>query len=290
MNKKMKYLFEFIIIYIISFFLNLIPINMVSYLGGLIFKTFGPLTKSNIIAKRNYLIIFPEANFAKIKSDVSKSWENLGKTVFELLILPKIILNSKNKIKIEGKENINKFINLNQNCIFFGIHQSNWELIVPTIDKLGFNVSAVYRHINNPYIDNLVLKKRSKSIFRKESNYTPKGKQSAINMIKAAKNNNSILVIVDQKDSAGENIPFFGVDVKTQTGFLKIAKKNNMKIIPIENVRKGLNDFTLTFCKPLEIDINNFSSNSEMKKIHLIIETWIKKNPSNWFLQHNRFG
>lgn len=290
MNKKIKYFFEFLIIYLISILLSLLPINVVSYLGGSIFKFFGPFTRSNIIAKKNYLKIFPKADKKIFKKDILGSWDNLGKTIFELLILPKIIRNSKNKIKIEGNENIKELISLKKNCIFVGIHQSNWELIVPTIDKLGFNVSAVYRHINNPYIDNLVLKKRSKSIFRKKSHYTPKGKKSAIDIIKAAKNNNSILVIIDQKDSAGESILFFGKKVKTQTGFLKIAKKNNMSIVPIENTRNGLNNFTLKFHKSIKISETNFNTVNEMQKIHIIIEEWIKKNPSNWFLQHNRFG
>ena len=41
---------------------------------------------------------------------------------------------------------------LTAQVIFFGLHQANWELLVPTIDKLGIYVGAVYRHINNPYI------------------------------------------------------------------------------------------------------------------------------------------
>ena len=36
-------------------------------------------------------------------------------------------------------------------------------------------------------------------------------------------------MLIDQKDSAGEKISLFGKNVKTQIGFLKIARKYNMQ-------------------------------------------------------------
>ena len=63
------------------------------------------------------------------------------------------------KIKLEGVEHLNTIKNKRERVIFFSIHQSNWELLVPTINRLGINVGAIYRHINNPYIDKLILKK-----------------------------------------------------------------------------------------------------------------------------------
>ena len=35
----------------------------------------------------------------------------------------------------------------------------------------------------------------------------------------------SLVFLVDQKDSAGEFVPFFNKPSKTQTGFLKVGKK-----------------------------------------------------------------
>ena len=50
--------------------------------------------------------------------------------------------------------------------------------------------------------------------------------------IKAFKEKYNVLLI-DQKDSAGEDIPFFNKLVKTQIGFLKIARKFNLPIIAV---------------------------------------------------------
>ena len=43
--------------------------------------------------------------------------------------------------------------------------------------------------------------------------------------------------MIDQKDSSGEEVYVFNKKVKTQTGFLKIARKYNLPIIPIQNKR-----------------------------------------------------
>ena len=95
---------------------------------------------------------------------------------------------------------------------------------------------------------------------------------------------------MDQKDSAGEMVKFFNFPCKTQTGFIKIARKYKMKIIPVENIRNLNNSFTLKFCSPIENISSNQSDIEVMEMINVKIEKWIKSNPSNWFLQHNRFS
>ncbi|SVD38762.1 uncharacterized protein METZ01_LOCUS391616, partial [marine metagenome] len=65
--------------------------NWVSHLGGSIFKIIGPLTNTHKIAETNYLRIFPSAKSQEVRKQVVNSWENLGRTFFELLILPKIM-------------------------------------------------------------------------------------------------------------------------------------------------------------------------------------------------------
>ena len=285
---KIKLSLEYFLIYIIYKFVSILPVNQVTNLGGFLFKLIGPLTKTQKIVRKNYLQIFPHANEIKILKESKLSWLNMGKTFFELLILPRIIAD-KSKINLEGSANIADIINNNEQVVFVGIHESNWEILLPTIDKLGIGVAGIYRHINNSYINKLILNIRKKSVLSKKSFYTPKGKQSAKDIISGIKKGLSLVLLIDQKDSAGELIPFFNKLSKTQIGFLKLARKYNMKIIPVRNVRYKNNDFKVKFYPPLKIS-KNFSDIETMKIIHLMIEGWIKDCPSSWFLQHNRFS
>ena len=140
------------------------------------------------------------------------------------------------------------------------------------------------------YINKLISNQRKKSIASKNSFYTPKGKKSAKDILDGIKKNSSMVLLVDQKDSAGEEVIFFNSATKTQTGFLKIARKYNMQIIPVQNTRNNLNNFSLKFYPPLKLSKNHLTEKQEMEEIHRIIEKWIINNPSNWFLQHNRFS
>jgi len=286
---KLKLIIEFLLIYIVYLILSKLPFFLVSNLGGLIFKLIGPKTKIQNIVKKNLLQVFPNTELTFLSKESQKNWFKIGKTFFELFILPKII-NTKNRILIEGKENIKNIVENSEKVIFIGIHQSNWEILLPTIDKMGIPVAGIYRHINNPYINNLILKIRKKCIYSKKSFYTPKGKKSAKAIIEGIKNDTSIVLLIDQKDSAGEEVPFFNFPAKTQTGFIKISKKYNLKIVPVQNIRNNNNTFTLKFHKPINQISNEISDINAMKNIHSIIEGWIKTNPSDWFLQHNRFS
>ena len=134
--------------------INLLPIKFTSKLGSLIFRSLGIFSKKHSLAIQNCKLVFPDLDDKKIKNIVIKSWENLGKTIFELLRLDNVV--KKYKIDIVGKKNIKKLIDNRKQAIFIGIHQSNWEICVPLLDNLGIKVGAIYRHINNNLIDKLV--------------------------------------------------------------------------------------------------------------------------------------
>ena len=287
---KIKYFLEYLLIFLIHNILYVLPINFSSNIGGFLFRLIGPFTKQNYVAKKNYLKIFPLAKKMEVAEAINNSWSNSGKTFAELLILPRIIKNHKNIVKIEGEQYLENIKKNKDQAIFIGIHESNWELLIPIIDRLGISLGAIYRHINNPYINKLIVNLRNKSLKSKKSFYTPKGKESAKDIINALKMNLSAIMLIDQKDSSGEYIEFFNTKVKTQIGFLKLARKYKIKIIPVHNIRDKKNNFTIKFYKPFEIHFNELNNSEQMKKIHEIIEEWIKENPSNWFLQHNRFN
>ena len=99
-----------------------------------------------------------------------------------------------------------------------------------------------------------------------------------------------MLVVIDQKDSSGEEVLFFKRKVKTQTGFLKLARKYKLPIIPIKNKRIDNGKIELTFLEPFYHNDVKISDNQMMEMIHHKIEDWIKSEPSQWFWQHNRFS
>ena len=284
-----RYFIEFFLFLIIIFFLNLFPKKISSNLISNLFRFLGKLSKYNKIAKQNCKVVFPNLDNNAITKIIDNSWQNLGRNLFELTYLNNLII-KEDSIEIKGFEILKKIKKEGSPVIFFSIHSSNWEICVPTLDHNGFNIGAIYRHINNIFFDKYIYKKRTGALKTKNSFYTPKGKISAKEVLNGINNRKSIFLLVDQKDSAGNLINFFGKKVKTQTGFLKIARKFNLKIVPMKNIRLPNNKFQITFEKPLSHNNNQISDDKKMLEINSIVEKWIKESPQNWLWQHKRFN
>ena len=62
-----------------------------------------------------------------------------------------------------------------------------------------------------------------KSLLSNKSFYTPKGKQSAKDIISGLNENISIILLIDQKDSAGDIITFFENIIKGNRFYIKIG-------------------------------------------------------------------
>tara|TARA_B100001175_G_C19380326_1_gene576244 strand:+ start:108 stop:971 length:864 start_codon:yes stop_codon:yes gene_type:complete len=286
--KIIFYFLEFIFIKILFIFLTLLPLNLSKKISSLIFRTIGKLTSADKTATDNCKFIFPDLINIKVREIIDQSWNNIGITICELLKFKKLIKN--NKIILNGLSNIESLKKNKKQAIFISIHQSNWEVLVPMIDRLGLRIGGIYRHINNYFLDRMILNIRNNTLLSNNNFYTPKGKKSAKDLLEAVNKGFSIVLLVDQKDSAGENIKLFNKKVKTQIGFLKIARKYNLPIIPIKNTRLDNGQIELYFNDPIFHNDDGVSDILMMEKIHRLIENWIISNPSQWFWQHKRFN
>ena len=286
--KTIIYFLQFIFVKIFFFLLTILPLNISKNIASRIFRNIGRLTRADSTAINNCKFVFPNHTDKKIRKIVNESWNNIGITICELLKIKDIL--KKKKIIMKGLKNIEDLKNNKKQAIFISIHQSNWEMLVPMIDRLGLKIGGIYRHINNTFLDKLVLNLRNNALNSNKNFYTPKGRQSAKDLLASLNNGFSIVLLVDQKDSAGENVKFFNREVRTQIGFLKIARKFNLPIIPIKNQRLENGQIELKFMEPIYNNDKNISDILVMEKIHKIIEEWIISNPSQWFWQHKRFN
>ena len=69
--KKISYLIEFFIVYIFFYILRLIPMTLVSLIGGKLFQIAGPLSRSHQTAIANYKKVFPDESEKEIKTNTN---------------------------------------------------------------------------------------------------------------------------------------------------------------------------------------------------------------------------
>ena len=94
--------------------------------------------------------------------------------------------------------------------------------------------------------------------------------------------------MVDQRVSEGEKVNFFSHPALTTTLPAQLSLKYNLGIIPVFIERINNNKFQIEFQK--EIRPNDFKNKLELtKKLNLILEKMIIKNPNQWIWTHNRW-
>ena len=110
-------------------------------------------------------------------------------------------------------------------------------------------------------------------------------------MIRALKNNEDLALLVDQRDSSGPMIKFFGKQAYATDGFAHLALKYQTLLCPVYSVRQKNGNFKFIYEKPIPYnEFKDLSVKSLVEKIHSdYFEKWIKENPSQWLWVHQRW-
>ena len=189
------------------------------------------------------------------------------------------------KIIIEGQEILEEIKKLNKPVIFISGHFSNFELMAMQIEKSGINLSAIYRPLNNVYLNKIMERIRKKYICK---NQIKKGIGGMKKLISLKKNNCSTALMIDQRVTEGIKSNFFNRQALTTTIPAQFVKKFNCKIVPIYIERKEGHKFKLEVLDPMD-----FSENETIEaithKLNKILEKMIIKNPDQWIWTHNRW-
>ena len=284
--KKIKYFIEFIIISFLFLVYKFLGLRLASSLSGKLFEFFGPLFRSKKIIKSNILRAIPEINFNEIDNIKKNMWNNYGRILSEYMFLKNFRNNSlDSKINIEGMEILEQIKHEKKPVIFVSGHFSNFELMAMQIEKSNINLAAVYRPLNNIFLNILMERIRKRYICKKQ---IKKGTGGVRQLLKLYKMGYSIALMIDQRVSEGMKSKFFDADVFTTTIPAQFVKKFNCKVVPVYIERFNNINFNIRIEKPME-----FSKDSSAEKITRDLNIWLEKmvlkNPGQWIWSHNRW-
>ena len=289
--KIIKYFFEFISVISLFCIFKIIGLRNASNIGGILGKFIGPLFRSKKIIKQNIKIGLGEISEEKKSEIINGMWSNIGRTFAEYVFLKDFKFNRTDfdHMKINGVEHLEKIKKNNEAVIFYSAHLANFELMAMEIDKFGIKCAAIYRPLNNFFLNPLMEYLRMKYIC---PNQIPKGRSGVREVINRFKNGHSIALMVDQRVGEGPKINFFNHPAQTTTIPAQLALRYNCKLVPIFLKRLEGATFEMTVHQPYEIEK---TENAELDtqnitlKINNIIEKMIIKNPTQWLWSHNRW-
>ena len=284
--KLIKYFLQFIIIIFFFIIFKILGYKKSSDLGAYIFSKLGHLFRSKKILNQNLRNInFNEAN-KDHKNFINKIWANYGRIFADYTSIIHFRKNNLEKfITVEGTDILKKIKTDNKPVVFVSGHFNNFELMAMIIEKNGINLSAIYRPLNNIFLNRVMERIRKKYICK---NQIKKGVSGSRDLLKAFKSGSSIAIMIDQRVSEGSKIPFFNKMALTTTIPAQLVKRFNCKIIPVHIERYNNYHFKASFYKPFEFaDINN------LDEITLQLNSWLEKkiikNPTQWIWTHNRW-
>ena len=284
--KQTKYFFEFIFISFLFIVYKTLGLKISSFLSGKLIEFLGPLfrSKKTIISNIQRAIpLIDSHEIDKIKKDM---WNNYGRTLAEYMFL-KYFRNNifTPNIKLDGKEILEQIKHEKTPVIFISGHFSNFELMAMQIEKSGINLAAIYRPLNNIFLNVIMERIRKKYICK---NQIKKGTKGVRELLKLFKKGYSIALMIDQRGTQGIKSKFFNKDAFTTTIPAQFVKKFNCKIVPIYIERFEGTNFKIKVEKPI-IFSKNISTEKITRDLNIWLEKMILKNPGKWIWSHNRW-
>ncbi len=283
--RKIIYFIEFLLVEFLFFICKVIGYKSASNLGFFIGKNFG-----NFFRKKKSII----ENLHKSKIAISISDDqfvnnilgNYGRILAEYPFLKDFRNNKLEQfIRIDGIENLDKIKNLKKPVVFISGHFNNFELMAMQIEKHGINLAAIYRPLNNIFLNKTMERIRTKYICR---NQIRKGRSGTRQILENLKKGNSIALMIDQRVTEGIKIDFFGNLASTTTIPAQIIKKYECDLVPIYIERLEKYNFKMYVSQPMAI--NSKKSQEEISDhLNTILEKMILKNPDQWIWTHNRW-
>ena len=284
--KIIKYFFEYIFVSTFFFIFKIVGYRNASNLGEITGKIFGPFFRSNSRIQNN----LKNSNIGNSENDrkkiINSMWGNYGRIFAEYPYIEKFKNDSLEKyIKINGAEVLEDIKKNNKQVVFISGHFNNFELMAMEIEKHGIDVAAIYRPLNNIFLNKKMEKIRTNYICKKQ---IKKGRSGTREMLELFRDGSSIALMIDQRVSEGISVNFFNRKCLTTTIPAQLIKKYNCGIVPVYIERKNNINFEISFSKIIGFEKNNNIENITLE-LNSILESMILKNIDQWIWSHNRW-
>ena len=284
--KFLKYFLQFVVISLFFLICKIIGYKNSSNLGASIVGKIGPFFRSKKTINKNLTIAFPQISDEKINFITKNMWENYGRILADYVFLKDFRkLKLKEYVRFNDNNILSTIKKKDKPVIFISGHFNNFELLAMHLEMKGINLAAIYRPLNNIFLNKIMVNIRSSYICKKQ---IPKGIAGVKTMVNLFKKNTSLALMIDQRVSQGSQIKFFNQSALTTTIPAQFVKKYQCLVVPVYVERKNKNYFDLNIEKPFEFNQKD-SIEFITQTLNLWLEEKIKNNPNQWIWTHNRW-
>ena len=232
-------------------------------------------------------LTFPDER--QLKAVAKQCFENLGKTVIEFMQFPRLdSAQIQRYVTFEGIEHVQQTLARGKGAIILTGHFGNWELLAASISATVAPLTPIVRELRSPRLNALVSSYREKAGYRTIDRDT--GVRHALRCLKR----NELLGIVADVDTAvsGVFVDFFGRHAYTPYSPVAIALKTGAAILPTFIIRQPNGSHHAIIEPPLvlkQTDAKEKDLVVNTQKFTKIIESYIRRYPTQWIWMHRRW-
>ena len=286
MLQKIRYFFEFLTIIFLFLIFRILGIKISSYIGGRLGSMFGPFFRSKQLIRSNIINALPNLTKQELEIIIKKMWNNYGRILSEYIFIKKFRNSNLNdNLLVEGNEILQTIKKSHEPVIFISGHFDNFELMAMQIEKSGVKLSAIYRPLNNIFLNKIMESIRKKYICKHQ---IKKGISGIREVLQFCKMGFSIALMIDQRVSEGIKSDLFGQPALTTAIPAQLVKKFGYKIVPIYIERINKLNYKMKINRPIK-----FGENETIESITNQLNNWLEKmisiKPNQWIWTHNRW-
>jgi len=286
----LRYAIEAGVFFSVIGFFRLFPLDAASAIGGWWGRTLFYRSHLSTRARENLLAAYPELTGGERETILREMWDSLGRNIAEYAHLGNMsIRGERPRIALAGLENYEKAASRGKGIICISAHFANWEILPLAAAQYGVEGGAVYRPVNNPFVDRWLVRRRQANGPKEQIVKGAQGTRRIFTLLRACK---AIFMLVDQKTNEGVAAPFFGRDAMTTPTPAALALKLGVVLLPISNERLGGARFRVTAHPAIDFVPSGDHARDVLAlttRINEAIETCVRYRPSQWLWIHRRW-
>jgi len=241
------------------------------------------------IARYQLAFCFPELSAEQRTELLQKTFENIGKTFFETLMIERIRQNPEQYIRLENEEVVHQALKAGKGAILMFGHVGNWELLPTIYEMLDIHGIAVESPIGDNRLDDLLLSVRKSEKIA----MIPRGHKSSARAILSCFRQNGVFLFAMDQDTKVQSVfvNFFNRKASTAKGAATLGQKFNAPVISAFGAR--LDDDTHLYRFQLLSEPPYRQDEAEVleltQRYTTALEIHIRRYPSQWVWFHRRW-
>ncbi|CFX35662.1 Lipid A biosynthesis acyltransferase [Candidatus Filomicrobium marinum] len=298
--RDIQFRLEYVVLRCVIAVVRALPLEVATSASARAWRLLAPRInpKRHNRALANLAIAFPEKSEEERLAICMAHWENLGRVMAETMQIDRIIAEP-DRIVITSAAMFGRYRDKLGPAIGISLHMGNWELAIWPLTLANANPAAIYRSVNNPYVDEY-LRAQRKDLYtgglfgrgKVEGDHGDDRKTARV-ITDYVRKGGRLGMVCDLYDRTGIPVPFFGQPAKTQAIGAMIARRVGARLWLSRCKRIGTSSRFEIELK--ELRVPRTANQSEdikwiMTAMQQEFEAWIRESPEQWMWSNRRWS